>query len=276
MDDSEDRRRSLETVSDSESAGGTIILYRSTSPSNEATDDMEKIELLAPDPELERKYMKARAKKDKLDRVLRAVYDVNPDPRVPSRRQISYRFWETRFEKDKLFQNHPDYAYESDDESDNDEEAMRRPPRPNRGKTPRYFKGRRRRRPYLRTFVVDEEGEKHWYLDKRGRIIRCMFDCCEGFVGEIRIYTFFLLSMLYLGGWILFYTAHAAAWGNRVKPFLVGSWTEVHTYPYGGPTVTRTVTGHIVTFGTPRHYTATATTTADYVPIKTPDIAIWY
>ncbi|EGX52168.1 hypothetical protein AOL_s00043g311 [Orbilia oligospora ATCC 24927] len=277
MDDSEDRRRSLETVSDSESARGTIVLYHSTSSSvsEQESEAAEKVELIAPDPRIESKYKKSRAKKDKLKRVLKSIYDINPDPRVPSRRQLSNQFWETRFEKNKVFQNNPDYIFESDGESD-DEEAMRRPRGPRRGRGSRYYKKIHGMRPTLRTYVVDEDGEKYWYLDKQGRIIRCMFNCCEGFVGEIRIYTFFLLSMFYLGCWILFYTAHAASWGNRVKPFLVGSWTEVHTYPYGGPTVTRTITGHIVTYGTPRRYTATTTTAPDYEPIKTPDIGVWY
>ncbi|KAF3318860.1 hypothetical protein TWF173_005270 [Orbilia oligospora] len=167
-------------------ARGTIVLYHSTSSSvsEQESEAAEKVELITPDPRIESKYKKSRAKKDKLKRVLKSIYDINPDSRVPSRRQLSNQFWETRFEKNKVFQNNPDYIFESDGESD-DEEGMRRPRGPCRGRGSRYYKKIHGMRPTLRTYVVDEDGEKYWYLDKQGRIIRCMFNCCEGFVGEM-------------------------------------------------------------------------------------------
>ncbi|KAK6348044.1 hypothetical protein TWF718_005864 [Orbilia javanica] len=268
------QRKSLGTTSSSESSEGTVILYRSPIPSDKEAEDMKYAKYVPPSSP-KPGYKEIREKNAKLKRILRAVYDVDPDPRIPSRRQLSQQFWERRFQKTNSLQQSLSDSEDSGEEL-SDDEAMRRPRRPVRGKKMRRFKNKKRTRPLMQTFLVDENGEKYWYLDRKGKVIRCLFGCCEGFIGEIRVYTFFILTMIYLGTWIFIYGTYATSWSNRVKPFPIGTWQETYTYPHGGPTTTRTITGHIITFDDPKRTpTGTATETPDFVILTTPNIQIW-
>ncbi|KAK6358121.1 hypothetical protein TWF730_007476 [Orbilia blumenaviensis] len=269
----EGRRRSPETVTDSESAGGTVVLYRSPPP-GPAPKELEETESVSQSSSTEDENHKKKRgrKRTKVQRILAAIYDNDPEPELPSARQLSRRFWEKRFRRLTPEEIKPRIKQRGD--YIDDEEMMRRPPR-RRGRKRRWYEVIEKERPPPHVIIGDGDGRPSWLLDTRGKFVTCCCRCGETLVGEIRVYAFFLISIAYLGLWISVYGKHSATWNARVAPFLIGSWTQVHTYPYGGPTVTRTLTGHIVTYGKPLHYPATTTTEPDYTAIGTPNLQVW-
>ncbi|KAK6501385.1 hypothetical protein TWF481_009225 [Arthrobotrys musiformis] len=325
-------RRSLESIgSDMDSNAGTVILYPSDSSDGEQESSTD-FGSIASDSGYDPYIFRSQEPKTTRRRILDAVFNVNPSPRVPSRKQLAKKFWDERFQRNENYeqdlkdrdawyngtpqiQNRKDNAQPSkndekdkspnedgkegenpqnqdgkDEEPENqdgkddeqpqeenveekidDDEAMRRPiPR---GVRLRPWERKPRAVKMAQIFAPrDKEGLKYWFIDHKGKSVKCLCRCLEGFLGEIRVYTFFGLSIAYAGLWVLVYTLYGTMWYTRVKPFPIGTWPETRTYAFGGPTVIHTTTGHIVTF---KHDPKTITTTADFTIITTPAITVW-
>ncbi|KAF3929973.1 hypothetical protein AA313_de0207263 [Arthrobotrys entomopaga] len=106
-----------------------------------------------------------------------------------------------------------------------DDEAMRHPKVPGR-KRYRYVRKDRRER-------IMGDGKPEWRRNKYGENIDCPMRCCECFVGGIRIYVVFWITVLYFIGWAGYLANHARTFPQRRIYPPIGTW--VTTVLYQGP-----------------------------------------